>query len=154
MHGMGTDRYEHVAVGVNSRLDTVQAAILIEKLKIFPQEIAKRQEMAERYSRALAGSDRLHTPIVRAGATSVWAQYTIVAANRTRLQADLKEQGIPTMIYYPIPLGAQRAYRHFPSVPTPVSARLSDTVVSLPLHPYLEIGTQDRIIAAVLKSIG
>jgi dTDP-4-amino-4,6-dideoxygalactose transaminase len=153
MHGMGTDRYEHVAVGMNSRLDTVQAAILLEKLKIFPQEIARRQDVAERYRRAFAGCHRLRTPVTRLGATSVWAQYTIVVANRSRLQADLKGQGIPTMVYYPIPLGAQPAYRHFPSVPTPVSARLSESVVSLPVHPYLDEATQDRVINAVLKSV-
>jgi len=154
MHGMGTDRYEHVAIGTNSRLDTIQAAILIEKLKIFPQEILRRHHLAERYTRAFSSSNRLRTPVLHSGARSVWAQYTLVVENRDRLQADLKDQGVPTVIYYPIPLGAQRAYRHFPSVPTPVSTRLSHSVLSLPLHAYLDEVVQDRIIDAVLRSAG
>jgi dTDP-4-amino-4,6-dideoxygalactose transaminase len=93
-------------------------------------------------------------PRVIAGAQSVWAQYTIQVKDRAKLQSVLKDEGIPSAVYYPIPLGRQRAYAHFPSVPTPVSEALSATVVSLPMHPYLDEATQDRIIAAVLKSVG
>ncbi len=154
MHGQGGDRYEHVRIGLNSRLDTIQAAILIEKLKIFPEEVVERERAARRYNAALRASNRLRVPDVIAGAQSVWAQYTIRTGNRTKLQADLKDEGIPTAVYYPLPLSRQTAYAHFPSVPAPVSDALSKEVVSLPMHPYLDEATQDRIIEAVLKSVG
>jgi dTDP-4-amino-4,6-dideoxygalactose transaminase len=152
MHGQGADRYEHVVVGLNSRLDTIQAAILIEKLKIFEDEIEKRNAVAARYDAAFAGSNRIKTPVVIPGATSSWAQYTLQVADRTRFQAALKEAGVPTAVYYPIPLSKQVAYRHYPSAPTPVSEALSGHVVSLPMHPYLEPAVQDRIIQAVLAA--
>ena len=154
MHGQGSDRYEHVHIGMNSRLDTIQAAILIEKLKIYDDEIEKRNTVARRYTRAFAGSNRIKTPVVIDGATSIWAQYTLQVADRTRLQAGLKEAGVPSAVYYPIPLSRQRAYAAYPSAPVPVTEALSSHVVSLPMHPYLEPATQDRIIAAVLASAG
>jgi dTDP-4-amino-4,6-dideoxygalactose transaminase len=152
MHGQGSDRYEHVAIGLNSRLDTIQAAILIEKLKIFEDEIATRNAIARRYNEAFAGSNRIKIPPVIEGALSTWAQYTLQVANRSEFQQKLKSAGIPTMVYYPIPLSRQPAYAHYPSVPTPVSEALSGQVVSLPMHPYLDEATQDRIIAAVLDA--
>ena len=154
MHGQGTDRYEHTRIGWNSRLDSIQAAVLIEKLKIFPDEIEARDRIAGRYNAGLGKSNRIRIPRVIAGARSVWAQYTIQVEDRTRLQADLKDEGIPSVIHYPIPLGRQRAYAHFPSVPAPISDALSKSVVSLPMHPYLDEAAQDRIVAAVLKSAG
>jgi len=154
MHGQGEDRYEHVRVGYNSRLDTIQAAILIEKLKIFDDEIEKRNVVAQRYNEAFAGSNRIKTPVVIAGATSTWAQYTLQVTDRAKFQADLKAAGVPTAVYYPIPLSQQRAYAHYPSAPTPVSAALCGHVVSLPMHPYLDETTQNRVIAAVLASAG
>ena len=154
MHGQGADRYEHVRIGYNSRLDTIQAAILIEKLKIFEDEIAKRNAVVRRYNEAFAGSNRIKTPVVIEGATSTWAQYTLQVTDRARLQAALKAAGVPTMVYYPIPLSRQPAYAHFPSAPTPVSEALCGTVMSLPMHPYLDAATQDRIIEAVLASAG
>jgi dTDP-4-amino-4,6-dideoxygalactose transaminase len=154
MHGQGTDRYEHVRIGYNSRLDTVQAAILIEKLKIFDDEIELRNQVAKRYNDAFAGSNRLIAPKVIDGAVSTWAQYTLQVENRAKFQADLKQAGIPTAVYYPIPLSRQRAYGHYPSVPTPVSEALSKKVVSLPMHPYLDVTIQNRIIGAVLSSAG
>jgi dTDP-4-amino-4,6-dideoxygalactose transaminase len=152
MHGQGRDRYEHIQIGLNSRLDTIQAAILIEKLKIFEDEIEKRNDVARRYNQAFAGSNRIKTPVVIEGATSSWAQYTLQVSDREGFQAGLKQAGVPTMVYYPIPLSRQPAYAHYPSVPTPVSEALSGHVVSLPMHPYLDEGTQDRIIAAVLAN--
>ena len=152
MHGQGADRYEHPRVGLNSRLDTIQAAILLEKLKIFPEEVRLREGVAARYNARLK-SNRIRTPVVIEGAQSVWAQYTIQVGSRAKLQADLKDQGIPTAVYYPIPLSKQRAYADFPSVPTSNSQTLSERVVSLPMHPYLDEKTQDRIIEAVLKSV-
>jgi dTDP-4-amino-4,6-dideoxygalactose transaminase len=154
MHGQGADRYEHVRIGYNSRLDTIQAAILIEKLKIFEDEIEKRGRVANRYNDAFAGSNRIKTPVVIAGATSTWAQYTLQVEGRTKIQADLKAAGVPTMVYYPIPLSRQPAYAHYPSAPTPVSEALCGTVMSLPMHPYLDAATQDRVIAAVLATAG
>ena len=152
MHGQGADRYEHPRIGLNSRLDTIQAAILLEKLKIFPDEVLARDRIAARYNQGLK-SNRIGTPVVIEGAKSVWAQYTIQVDNRAKLQADLKDQGIPTAVHYPIALSRQRAYADFPSVPTPTSEKLAQRVVSLPMHPYLDEKTQDRIIEAVLKSV-
>jgi len=152
MHGQGSDRYQHVRIGLNSRLDTIQAAILIEKLKIFDDEIATRNAVAERYSQAFAASNRIKTPHVIEGVTSSWAQYTLQVSDRATFQAALKAAGVPTMVYYPIPLSRQPAYAHYPSTPTPVSEALSGQVVSLPMHPYLDEATQDRIIAAALAA--
>ena len=153
MHGQGADRYEHVHIGMNSRLDTIQAAILIEKLKIFSDEIDRRNKVARRYNEAFSRSNRITTPRVIEGATSTWAQYTITLTMRAKFQSDLKESGVPTAVYYPIPLSKQKAYAHYPSAPTPVSEKLSGKVVSLPMHPYMDEATQDRIIAAVLKAV-
>lgn len=154
MHGQGADRYEHVRIGYNSRLDTIQAAILIEKLKIFDDEIERRNQVARRYNHAFAGSNRLVAPKVTDGAISTWAQYTLQVEDRAKFQADLKRAGVPTAVYYPIPLSRQQAYRHYPSAPTPASEALSKKVVSLPMHPYLDAATQDRVIGAVLSSAG
>jgi dTDP-4-amino-4,6-dideoxygalactose transaminase len=154
MHGQGADRYEHVRIGYNSRLDTIQAAILIEKLKIFEDEIRQRNQVAKRYGDAFAGSNRLVTPHVIDGAISTWAQYTLQVENRDKFQAAMKEAGVPTAVHYPIPLSRQKAYAHYPSAPTPASEELSRKVVSLPMHPYLDTATQDRIIQAVLSSAG
>ncbi|HEY4266184.1 MAG TPA: DegT/DnrJ/EryC1/StrS family aminotransferase, partial [Micropepsaceae bacterium] len=154
MHGEGTDRYEHARIGMNSRLDSIQAVVLSEKLKIFPDEIAARERIARRYNALLGKSNRIVIPHIVAGAQSVWAQYTIQVEDRAKLLADMKDEGIPANVYYPIPLGRQRAYAHYPSVPTPVSDALSASVASLPMHPYLDEATQDRIAAAVLKSVG
>ena len=154
MHGQGADRYEHVRIGYNSRLDTIQAAILIEKLKIFDDEINLRNLVAKRYNDAFAGSNHLVAPKVIDGAVSTWAQYTLQVENRAKFQADLKAAGVPTAVYYPIPLSRQKAYGHYPSSPTPVSEELSKRVMSLPMHPYLDAATQDRIIGAVLSSAG
>src|SRR6185503_3433522 len=120
VHGQGSDKYENVRIGVNSRLDTIQAAVLLEKLKVFPDEIEMRETVAQRYSNAFRGSNSIVVPHVAEGAQSTWAQYTIQVPDRDKLQADLKAQGIPTAVYYPIPLSAQKGYKQYPSVPTPV----------------------------------
>ena len=153
MHGQGSDKYENVRLGMNSRLDTIQAAILSEKLKVFPQEIEMRERAARRYNELLGRSNRIRVPHAIKGAQSTWAQYTIQVENRAKLQADLKAGGIPTAVYYPIPLNRQRAYAHCPAVPVPVSESLSNHVVSLPMHADLDEHTQDRIVDAVLKSV-
>jgi dTDP-4-amino-4,6-dideoxygalactose transaminase len=154
IHGQGADKYENVRIGVNSRLDTIQAAILIEKLKIFPEEIEMREVVARRYNEALGRSNSIRTPRVIDCVQSTWAQYTIQVRDRDRLASDLKAKGIPTAIYYPTPLSRQKGYAHYPSAGTPVSERIGKTVISLPMHPYLDEATQDRIVAAVLESVG
>jgi dTDP-4-amino-4,6-dideoxygalactose transaminase len=153
IHGQGKDKYENVRIGVNSRLDTIQAAILLEKLKIFPDEIEAREAVARRYNEALGSSNQIRVPRVIEGGQSSWAQYTLQVPDRAKLQADLKAKGIPTAVYYPIPLNAQKGYSQFPTVSTPVCERISQTVVSLPMHPYLDASVQDTIIQAVLQSV-
>jgi UDP-2-acetamido-2-deoxy-ribo-hexuluronate aminotransferase len=151
VHGKGQDKYDIVRIGINGRLDTMQAAILLEKLAIFGEEIDKRQIVAERYKQGL--HNVVKTPHIIDGATSAWAQYTILVENRDKFQADMKELGVPTAVYYPRPLSEQEAYRSNPTGPNgnPVSKHLSDRVVSLPMHPYLDEGTQEKIIDAVRK---
>ncbi|HXC56360.1 MAG TPA: DegT/DnrJ/EryC1/StrS aminotransferase family protein [Rhizomicrobium sp.] len=153
MHGQGSDKYENIRIGMNSRLDTIQAAILLEKMKIFPDEIEKREAVAQRYSAALGSSNRIRVPYVIAGAQSTWAQYTIQVPDRDKLQAELKAHGIPTAVYYPIPLTAQKGYRAYPAAPTPVCDRICRTVVSLPMHPYLEPEIQDSVTKTILKVV-
>ena len=155
VHGESTDKYNAARIGITGRLDSIQAAILLEKLKIFPDEIAARGKVAERYSAALA--DVAIVPRVGNESTSVWAQYTIrlAAGRRDALAAALKAQAIPTAIYYAKPLHRQEAYRNFPIADGGllVSERLADEVISLPMHAYLEPPVQDRIIAAVRRAL-
>ena len=155
-HGQGSDRYDNVRIGLAARLDTVQAAVLIEKLKIFPDEIAERNRVAQRYAQRLG--DVVAVPLVPNDMTSVWAQYTIriKAGTRDAFAAALKAEGIPTAIYYPKPLHRQEAYRHFPADERglPVSDLIADEVISLPMHAYLDETTQDRVIAAVRRAVG
>jgi dTDP-4-amino-4,6-dideoxygalactose transaminase len=155
VHGQGNDKYDNIRIGLASRLDTIQAAILSEKLKIFPDEIEARSRIARRYGEGLG--DIVTTPIVPAGSTSVWAQYTVRVANgrRDALAAALKAEGIPTAIYYPIPLHRQQAYKHYPvgKGGVAVSDQLADEVLSLPMHAYLDAATQDRIIGATRRGL-
>ncbi len=155
LHGEGVDRSEAARIGITGRLDTIQAAILIEKLKIFPEEIKARNFIAARYSAALA--DVAIVPRAGNESTSVWAQYTIrlKAGQRDPVAAALKAQGIPTAIYYTRPLHRQPAYRHFPLAEggVPVSDRLTEEVLSLPMHAYLEPPVQDRIVASVRRAL-
>jgi dTDP-4-amino-4,6-dideoxygalactose transaminase len=152
VHGQGVDKYDNVRIGMNARLDTIQAAILIEKLAILEDEIAARQTVAARYHDGLA--DLVAVPIVPDGLRSVWAQYTIrlgAGCDRDAVQAALKEAGVPTMVYYPKPLHRLAAFHHYPRASTglAVSERLAGEVLSLPMHPYLDRPTQQRIIDAV-----
>jgi dTDP-4-amino-4,6-dideoxygalactose transaminase len=155
VHGQGSDKYDNVRIGMASRLDTVQAAILSEKLKIFPDEIEARDRAARRYAEGLG--DVVTVPTVPAGSTSVWAQYTlrVTGGQRDTLAAALKVEGIPTAIYYPIPLHRQQAYKHYPigEGGVAVSDRLAREVISLPMHAYLDASTQDRIIGAVRRAL-
>ncbi len=153
MHGAGRDKYQNVRIGMNGRLDTIQAAVLLQKLAIFEHEIIARQRIATRYTQALEGL--VETPAVIEGALSVWAQYTIRLEGRDGVAERLKTAGIPTAVYYPLPLSRQPAYRDYPSVPggTPVAERLAERVLSLPMHPYLDEAVQDRIVSALRQAL-
>ena len=153
VHGKGTDKYDNVRIGMNGRLDTLQAAILIEKLAIFAEEIDKRNKVATRYSQAL--HNVCTTPHVMPGAISTWAQYTLVVNNRDAVQSRLREAGVPTAVYYPKPLHQQTAYKDFPigGQSLPVSDRLTANVMSLPMHPYMEDQTVSYIIEQVIQAV-
>ncbi len=154
-HGKGSYKYDNVRIGVNSRLDTLQAAVLIEKLKVYAEEIEKRQLVAQRYTEAL--KDIVTTPYVMPDCVSTFAQYTIRvdADRRDAFQAALKAKGVPTTVYYPKPLHQQTAYKHFPVAGNglPISERVAKEVVALPMHPYLDKATQDYIIEAVREAL-
>ena len=156
VHGQGSDKYDNVRLGLTGRLDTMQAAILLEKLKIFEDEIAARNIVAERYARGLGNV--VSVPRLASGCTSVWAQYTIrlpAGTDRDGFAAALKAQGIPTAIYYPKSMHQQTAYRDYPVADggLPISEKLSDDVISLPMHAYLDEPTQERIVRAVRSAL-
>jgi dTDP-4-amino-4,6-dideoxygalactose transaminase len=155
VHGQGADKYDNVRIGLAARLDTIQAAVLIEKLAVFPDEIAARNRIAQRYSKALARY--VIVPAVPPGLTSVWAQYTIRLrpGARDAFAASLQADGIPTAIYYAKPVHRQEAYRHYPcdAEGLPISDLLAEEVISLPMHAYLDESTQDRVIAAVVRAV-
>ena len=150
-HGQGTDRHDNVRVGMTGRLDTIQAAVLIEKLKIFADEIVARERIARRYNAALA--DVVRVPHASNEHACVWAQYTIRVSGgrRDALAQTLRAQGIPTAQYYPVPSHRQGAYRDYPVADggLAVTDRLAGEVISLPMHAYLDEPTQDRVLAAV-----
>jgi dTDP-4-amino-4,6-dideoxygalactose transaminase len=156
VHGQGFDKYDNVRLGLTGRLDTVQAAVLLEKLKIFEGEIDARNEVAERYAWGLGNV--VTVPHLTSGCTSVWAQYTIrlpKSCDRDGFAAALKAQGVPTAIYYPKSMHQQTAYKDFPVVDggLPACERLSSDVISLPMHAYLDEATQERIIQAVRGAV-
>jgi dTDP-4-amino-4,6-dideoxygalactose transaminase len=152
VHGKGTHKYDNERIGMNSRLDTLQAAILIEKLAIFRDEIERREQAARRYTDGLCES--FDTPVVPNGLRSTWAQYTVKtksAAERASVQQKARHAGIPTAIYYPIPLHEQTAFRDFPRDPQglAVSNDLAKRVISLPMHPYIDARAQASVIEAI-----
>lgn len=152
MHGKGSSKYDNVRIGMNSRLDTIQAAILQVKLSAFDGELAAINNVAAEYTARLA--DIVETPVVPAAFLSSWAQYTIRldgSAEREGLQAYLEEQGIPSMVYYPTPVHCQKAYRRqcISKADCPVTRQLCDTVLSLPIHPYISLGEIDRVCNAI-----
>ena len=154
IHGKGVDKYDNIRIGLNSRLDTLQAAILLPKLEIFPDEIVKRNVIAKRYSEGLV-CNSIKVPNVIDGAISTWAQYTIEVDDWSGLAAVLKEQGVPTARYYPKPVHHQTAYNHFPCS----GGELRNTeqsckkVISLPMHPYLEENVQDMIVDTICNFV-
>ncbi|NVJ91203.1 MAG: DegT/DnrJ/EryC1/StrS aminotransferase family protein [Methylocystaceae bacterium] len=153
-HGKGSEKYDNVRIGLNSRLDSIQAAILREKLSIFADELEKRQDVAARYSTALG--NRVGIPFIKDGYYSAWAQYTLTCEDRDGLQRYLKEKGIPTAVYYPMALNIQGGYKQYPVVSSgvAVSQNASASVLSLPMHPYLEKDVQDFIISAISDFYG
>ena len=155
-HGKGANQYDNVRIGMTGRIDTVQAAILIEKLAIFDDEIDARNRIAARYTSLLSG--HVATPVVPEGLQSVWAQYTVKlpeAADRAAIQARMKDKGVPSAVYYAKPLHRQDAYSHHGVAggELPVTDMLSGCVLSLPMHPYLEDDTQDRVVEALISSL-
>lgn len=148
IHGQGTHKYENVRLGLNGRLDTLQAAILLAKLEIVDREISLRQEVAGRYREGL--KNLVQVPYVNPACTSVWAQYSVLTDSRETLLPKLKAKGIPTAIYYPLPLHLQGAFSHLGYEPGdfPHSERAAKRIFSLPMHPYLSAALQEQIIEA------
>ncbi len=156
IHGQGSDKYDNVRLGITGRLDTIQAAVLLEKLKIFDDEIAARNKVADRYARSLG--NLVTVPRVAEGNTSIWACYVIrlpKGTDRDAFANALKAQGVPTAIYYAKSMHMQTAYRDYPVVDggLPVCEALSADVISLPVHAYLDEATQDRVIQAVRDAL-
>ncbi|MAZ77378.1 MAG: aminotransferase DegT [Legionellaceae bacterium] len=152
VHGQA-QKYQHVRVGMNSRLDTIQAAILLEKLKIFPEEIELRQQVADRYNTGLGTNIQL--PFVEAFGRSVYAQYVIRLEDRDSAMLALKKQGIPSIVHYPEPLHKQPAYKEqiICSDKLFTSEELSGQVLSLPMHPYINASQQDLIIETLVSEL-
>lgn len=153
LHGKGSQKYDNVRVGMNSRLDTIQAAILMAKLELFPTELKQRQKISQIYNALL--SDWVEVPILPDGVTSAWAQYTIQVDNRDAVQAALKAKNIPSIIYYPIPLHLQDGYMQFPRVSSglSISERLSKRVLSLPMYPYMAEEIVNEIASSFIQIV-
>jgi UDP-2-acetamido-2-deoxy-ribo-hexuluronate aminotransferase len=150
VHGQGKDKYENVRIGLNGRLDTLQAAVLLAKLEIFDQEVVDRQRVARQYSQALNAV--VEVPYVAPDCTSVWAQYSVLSEHRELLLKKLQAAQIPAAIYYPVPLHLQGAFAHLGYQPGdfPVSENASRRIFSLPMHPYLDPADQERIVRVLL----
>jgi len=154
IHGQGDDRYNNIRIGMNGRLDTLQAAILLAKFALFPEEVIARRKVADRYGELLSGKASLVAPKVPAGVLSVWAQYSLLAldgAHRSAIQGALQQAGIPTAIYYPKPLHVQDAFAAlgYQKGDFPVSDDCAERIFSLPMHPYLEEDDQQRIAKVI-----
>ena len=149
VHGQGSNKYDNIRIGLNGRLDTLQAAIVLAKMDIFDSEVEARQTVAERYSQGL--QDVVEVPYVAPQCTSIWAQYSVLSDQRQVLQDKLKAAGIPTAVYYPLPLHLQGAFTHlgYKAGDFPISEKASKRIFSLPMHPYLKATEQDAIINAL-----
>lgn len=152
VHGQGVDKYDNVRIGLNARFDTLQAAIMLPKLEIFPNEIRLRQNVAERYNEAL--KSLVETPYVPEGYKSVWAQYSVLSDDREPLQDALKKEGIPSVIYYRIPCHLSKAFEHlgYKTGDMPESERAATRIFSLPMHPYVEDDFASKV-ADIFKSV-
>ena len=156
VHGMGRTRYENIRIGMTARLDTIQAAILDAKMDIFDDELGLRQQVAGRYADYLG--DLVETPGLAAGATSSWAQYTVklpAGTNREAVMAHLKDHGVPSAIYYPVPMHRQPPYQRFPvsGCGLSVTEDLCERVLALPMHPYLEDAQQQQVATALASAL-
>ncbi|MCR4337936.1 MAG: DegT/DnrJ/EryC1/StrS family aminotransferase [Candidatus Omnitrophica bacterium] len=149
VHGMGKDKYDNVRIGMNGRMDTLQAAVVLAKFAHYPQEIKDRQSKAQYYTQGL--SKAVKTPHLKDGYTSVWAQYSVCSPRRDDLQKFLKDAAIPTAIHYPMPLHLQKAFAHlgYKKGDFPVSEKLSQEILALPMHPFLKNEEQDFIIGKI-----
>ena len=156
IHGKGGHKYDNVRIGINGRMDTMQAAILLSKFSVFPKEIDLRQAAAKRYAESLSSMSSLVLPKIPAGCKSAWAQYSILARDgdhREKVITALKNDGIPTAVYYPKPLHQQTAFAHlgYREGDFPVSEDFSRRIFSLPMHPYLTEQEQGKVAAAISK---
>ncbi|MDZ7695419.1 MAG: DegT/DnrJ/EryC1/StrS family aminotransferase [Deltaproteobacteria bacterium] len=157
VHGQGGDKYENRRIGINGRLDSLQAAVLLAKLEVFPEEVRLRQAAADRYTGLLdAASSDFTPPFIPGEMTSVWAQYSVLAEDaeaRKRVQAGLNEAGVPTAIYYPRPLHLQSAFSGlgYTSGDFPVSEDVGSRIFSIPMHPYLTEAVQRRIVGEMRR---
>lgn len=156
VHGQGDDKYDNKRIGINGRFDTLQAAVLLEKLAIFQEEIEARNRIAKTYNDAL--SAYVTVPVILDDCVSTWAQYTVVLpkhVKRDQVMSDLKQMGIPTAVYYPRPLHQQGAYAEYPTASQhlPVCEELSQHVLSLPMHPYVTAEQQEYIIQGVRSAL-
>lgn len=154
VHGQGNNKYDNVRIGINGRLDTLQAAILLAKFEIFPEEVELRQQVAAKYAQLLAGQPKIKTPEISAGYKSAWAQYSVLAedqASRAALMDLLNKNGIPTAIYYPKPLHLQSAFSGlgYRAAAFPIAEDCARRIFSLPMHPYLQVQDQQRIAATL-----
>ena len=159
VHGKGTDKYDNIRIGINGRLDTLQAAILLAKYEIFTEEVELRQKVAHRYKVLLGNCQKIRTPKVPGGMKSAWAQYSVMAENeshRRLLIETLNEHGIPTAIYYPKPLHLQTAFEYlgYKVGDFPVSEDCSKRIFSLPMHPYLTESDQEKIADVFIEAQG
>ena len=158
VHGQGSDKYRNVRIGINGRLDTIQAAVLLSKFEIFPEELKLREKAVARYSALLEGSPGLTAPVVPEDCVSAWAQYSILARDpehRDAVLHGLSGEGVPSAVYYPIPLHLQAAFSFlgYKNGDFPVSEDCAGRIFSIPMHPYLDAGDQERIITAARNTI-
>jgi dTDP-4-amino-4,6-dideoxygalactose transaminase len=152
VHGMGSDRYDNDRIGINGRIDSMQAAVLLAKFAIFPGELTKRQEVADRYAALLSPIDGLTPPVIAEGNASAWAQYCVLARDtehRTECMERLKEAGVPSVIYYPKPLHLQKAFKSlgYGEGDFPVSEDVAGRIFALPMHPYLTAEDQEAVVS-------
>jgi UDP-2-acetamido-2-deoxy-ribo-hexuluronate aminotransferase len=143
-------RYHHTRIGINGRLDTIQAAVLLVKLDVFPREVEARRRIGQRYTAGLG--DKVQAPYIEPHNTSVYAQYTIQIDDRDRVSEQLKAHDIPTAVHYPVPLTQQPALKDY-ATETPVAAEVSTRVMSLPMSPWLSTEDQDRVVRAVTAAL-
>jgi UDP-2-acetamido-2-deoxy-ribo-hexuluronate aminotransferase len=152
IHGQDV-RYHHKILGLNGRLDTIQAGILLAKMRVFPKEVELRDKIGRRYNELLKDADCV-IPYTAPGNTHVYAQYSLIVKNRESFIAKLQAQGVPTAVHYPIPLHLQPALaKYYDNQPLPHSERIAKHIVSLPMHPYLDEATQDKIVTVVKNSL-